>query len=235
MFSKPVQLSNAKRQSVAIAGPLFHEGVFELNSRKAAIAALFALVTLGACEIRKETDADNTAPTEHDYSDAWSSSKGLQIEGADSPGRSGPKFVIGRLEVEVPPGWEQRSTADQTFAARFSQSDEGDAPTLAVEPSFGEFAVARVGLAALIGDIQIGTPGFRVHRTTDIAVPGATSAVRLDFNYGTEDTNGVFQGMWIVASDESTKESIAVVLSAPDPLDMQIADRVQSSLVMRPR
>ena len=55
--------------------------------------------------------------------------------------------------------------------------------------------------------------------------------MRLDFRYGTKETRGVFEGMWIVASDADSRQSIALALSAPE-IDEAVAEQVQDSLVM---
>ena len=138
---------------------------------------------------------------------------------------------IGRLKVDVPEGWEEWMADDPIFPLRYSEGDGDDAPTLSLSGYFGDYGTARVGLSTLIGDIQVGTPGFSVESTTDIEVPGATSAVRLDFVYGTEETNGVFEGMWIVASDDETDTSVAVALSAAE-LDDDVRSQVQDSMTM---
>lgn len=152
---------------------------------------------------------------------------------ASDAGQQAERGTTGRLKVTPPDGWQEVVGNDDVFALRYTQSDEENAPTLALAGDFGEFGEARAGLSLLIGDIQTGTPGFRVKATTDIDVPGATSAVRLDFTYGTEDTNGVFEAVWIVAADKNTHQSIALALSGSQ-LDPALLQQVQSSLVMLP-
>lgn len=139
--------------------------------------------------------------------------------------------TTGRLRVGVPSGWTERRVEGDTFGLRYSDGDADDATTLSLAGDLGPFGTARVGLSTLIGGIQTSTPGFRVDGTTDIEVPGATSAVRLDFAYGTEEENGVFEGIWIVASDDKTDQSIALALSGRT-IDDDLASRVQSSLAM---
>lgn len=139
--------------------------------------------------------------------------------------------TTGRLRVGVPSGWTERRVEGDPFGLRYSDGDADDATTLSLAGDFGPFGTARVGLSTLIGGIQTSTPGFRVDGTTDIEVPGATSAVRLDFAYGTEEENGVFEGIWIVASDDRTDQSIALALSGRT-IDDDLASRVQSGLAM---
>ena len=138
---------------------------------------------------------------------------------------------IGRLRVDVPEGWEEQTVEGQAFKLRYSDGIGDDVPTLSLSGDFGDFGTARVAMTTLIGDLQVNTPGFSVDDTVDIEIPGATSAVRLDFVYGTEETNGVFDGMWIVASDESTDKAVAVALSATE-LDADLRNQVQDSMVM---
>ena len=187
---------------------------------------------LVACNVREESENDrsgNAVAAEEASGDYRAGQRPITNESFANAVRSG------RLETGVPDGWTQTSDTDGQFTHRFVAGPGEGQPTLALSPEFGNFSTARVGMTALIGDIQIGTPGFRVLRTTDIDVPGATSAVRLDFSYGTEETRGVFGGTWIVAADERTNDAVAVALSAPAPLDRALADRIQASLVMHPR
>lgn len=139
--------------------------------------------------------------------------------------------TTGRLKVGVPSGWTERRVEGDTFGLRYSDGDAEDATTLSLAGDFGPFGTARMGLGTLIGEIQTSTPGFRVESTTDIDVPGATTAVRLDFVYGTEEENGVFEGIWIVAADDETDQSIALALSGK-AIDDALASGVRSSLAM---
>lgn len=141
------------------------------------------------------------------------------------------RTTTGRLGVDVPSGWSEWRVEGDVFGLRYSDGETDDAPTLSLAGDFGPHGTARVGLSTLIGEVQTSTPGFRVEGTTDIEVPGATSAVRLDFAYGTEEENGVFQGIWIVAADDRTDQSIALALSAR-AIDEEVASEVQSSLAM---
>lgn len=155
---------------------------------------------------------------------------GLTVSACDIRA-AGEEVVDGRLQVTVPEGWQAQDARSGVFSSRYAADSSEGAPTLALAGHFGNFGTARVGLMTLIGDTQTSTPGFRVEDTTDISVPGATSAVRLDFRYGTEETRGVFEGMWIVASDADSRQSIALALSAPE-IDEAVAEQVQDSLVM---
>lgn len=148
---------------------------------------------------------------------------------ADSESERG---TTGRLKVGVPQGWTEQVVEGDVFGLRYTDGGGEDAPTLSLAGDFGPYGTARVALNTLIGQVQTSTPGFSVEETTDIEVPGATSAVRLDFVYGTEETMGVFEGMWIVASDDKTDQSVALALSATE-IDDALASSVQSSVVMQ--
>ncbi len=154
----------------------------------------------------------------------------------DGPLEPTARGQIGWLSVAVPEGWEETLVQDQLFSLRYLQTpDDQDSPSVSLAGEFGDYDTARVGLSTLIAEVQIGTPGFHVEETTDIDVPGATSAVRLDFVYGTEEEGGVFEGMWIVASDEDTSRSVAVTVSGPaeeSGVLEDVRDAVQDSMTL---
>lgn len=180
--------------------------------------------TAGAAPTPSEDDATGTASEEP------SSDEG------DEPLAPTARGEIGDLRVTVPEGWEETLVEDQLFSLRYLR-DPGDqaSPTVSLAGRFGDYRTARVGLSTLIAEVQIGTPGFHVEKTTDIEVQGATSAVRLDFVYGTEEDGGTFEGMWIVASDEDTSRSVAVTVSGPTEdasLLEDVRDEVQDSMIL---
>lgn len=161
---------------------------------------------------------------------------GVKLTAPAEVAQEGQIFEVGRMKVSVPEGWAEAPLQDDdTFPYQYRQGEGEDSPLLALSPDFGSFPAARPGLSMLMTYVQTGTPGFQVERTTDITVPGATSAVRLDFTYGTEENRGVFEAVWIVASDGASEkpQTIALAISASD-LDEAAVETVVSSLQMLP-
>ena len=210
--------------------------------RTLATVATLSLVLVGCADTPSEDDWTSDSPT----SSAGAPTDGAATEGSttEEPGSTGDdgalvptaRGEIGDLRVSVPEGWEETLVEGQLFSLRYLR-DPGDeaSPTVSLAGRFGDYRTARVGLSTLIAEVQIGTPGFHVEKTTDIEVPGATSAVRLDFVYGTEEDGGTFEGMWIVASDEDTSRSVAVTVSGPTEdasLLEDVRDEVQDSMTL---
>lgn len=118
--------------------------------------------------------------------------------------------VLGRASVDVPDGWEE-TDGDATFTLRYAQPDSATYEVIGIADDFGSFHGARAAASIFIAEAQMQVEGFRILSQDDIAVPGASSGVRVDFTFGPADDTS--DGMWVVAVDDSNGHSIAIAYS----------------------
>lgn len=197
-----------------------------------------ALMTLLLTACGPEVDIeDASSPTAGGGADGATSTPGGRIEDlpeATSEPTSSERGVSGRAKVEVPEGWTE-SRVDDVFDLRYLAGEAETDPLLSIAGDFGQFHGARAAVSTLIAQIQMGTPGFTIHSQEDVDVPGASSGVRVDFSWGTEEDGGVFDGMWLVAVDSSNGDTVAVAYSGgQDEVDEDDLDDVADSFTMLP-
>ncbi|GAA1176271.1 hypothetical protein GCM10009584_17170 [Ornithinimicrobium humiphilum] len=201
-------------------------------------AALTLTLVLAACGPESEiSDAPQTtgADAGGTMTEGPTESRVQDLPTATEAPDSSERGVTGRAQVEVPEGWTERRF-DDAFSLRYLAGEGARDPMLAIAGDYGSFYGARAAVSTLIAQIQVGTPGFTIHSQEDIEVEGATSAVRVDFSFGTpEDEDGVFDAMWVVAVDNTTGDTIAVAYSGgDDQVEDKDLDRVADSLRMLP-
>ncbi|GGK80400.1 hypothetical protein [Ornithinimicrobium pekingense] len=204
-------------------------------------AALVLTLALGACGPESEiTDADapsqSTGQAGADPAPATATESRVQdLPAATEAPDSTERGVTGRASVEVPEGWTERRF-DDAFSLRYLEGEGARDPMLAIAGDYGSFYGARAAASTLIAQIQVGTPGFTIHSQEDIEVEGASSAVRVDFSFGTEEEqDGVFDAMWVVAVDSGTGDTIAVAYSGGDDrVEDEDLDAVAESVRMLP-
>ena len=179
-------------------------------------AALVSMLLLTACGPQVEVSQMDPV----DVSDQPGSTgppagrvEGL-AESTAAPEEGAVRGQTGRAVVDgIPQEWTETRVDDQ-FDLRYRAGEGSTDPLLSISGEFGSFGGARAGVSTLIAQIQMGTPGFTIHAQEDIEVLGASSAVRVDFSFGTpEDEDGVFDAMWIVAVDATNGDAIALALS----------------------
>ena len=206
------------------------------RTRTTLAAVLAAAALLSACG--PESEVEDVAATTNDAAPTTAgagSGRVSDLPPATEAPDSSERGVTGRAQVEVPEGWTE-ARVDDVFDLRYLSGEGARDPLLSLSGGYGRFQGARAGASTLIAQIQMGTPGFTIHGQDDIEVPGADSAVRVDFSFGTpEEEDGVFDGMWIVAVDSSDGHTIALALSGgDDQLDEDDFDDVAQTFQMLP-
>lgn len=206
-----------------------------LGRSKVAVVSAAALLLTACADSADEEGRTSDEPSAVASSEQPGAEASGSQEPMDAEAGGGVRGQSGRLRVAVPEGWQEETLSDQLFSLRYVQTPgDPDSVTVSLAGEFGPYDTARVGLSTLVAEVQVGTPGFSVEETTDIDVPGATSAVRLDFVYGTEEDGGTFEGMWIVASDADTDESVAVAVSGPTVEDSLLEEAQDSMTMLEP-
>lgn len=127
-----------------------------------------------------------------------------------APAQPSERGVLGRASVDVPEEWEQTG-GDQTFSLRYAATDSPSYEAIAIADGFGSFQGARAGVSIFIAQAQAEIERFRILSQEDIEVPGASSAVRVDFTFGSADDPS--DGMWVVAVDDRDGHAIAIAYS----------------------
>lgn len=177
------------------------------------------------------------AGTQGGSTDAAAGTPGGRIDdlpAATEAPSSTERGVTGRAQVAVPEGWTE-SRVDDVFDLRYLAGEAETDPLLSVSGDFGQFHGARAAVSTLIAQIQMGTPGFTIHSQQDIEVPGASSGVRVDFSWGTEEDGGLYDGTWLVATDSAAQQSIAVAISGGQgELDEDDVEAIAESFTMLP-
>lgn len=140
--------------------------------------------------------------------------------------------VLGRASVAVPEEWAQTG-GDQTFTLRYAATDSPSYEAIAIADGFGSFHGARAGVSVFIAQAQMEIENFRILSQDDIEVPGASSAVRVDFTFGSADSPS--DGMWVVAVDDRDGHAIAIAYSGGEPeVDDAELDAVAESVELLP-
>lgn len=171
--------------------------------------------------------AEPTAVTE-----VTASAEAAEPSVAPVPAQPSGRGVLGRASVTVPEGWE-RTGGDQTFTLRYAATDTPTYEAIAISDGFGSFHGARAGVSVFIAQAQTEIEGFRILSQEDIEVPGASSAVRVDFTFGSGDAAS--DGMWVVAVDDRDGHAIAIAYSGGEAeVDDAELDAVADSVELLP-
>ncbi len=149
-----------------------------------------------------------------------------------APAEPSERGVLGRASVDVPEEWEQTG-GDQTFTLRYAATDSPSYEAIAIADGFGSFQGARAGVSVFIAQAQTEIERFRILSQEDIEVPGASSAVRVDFTFGSADDPS--DGMWVVAVDDRDGHAIAIAYSGGEAeVDDAELDAVAGSVELLP-